>query len=311
MEIDIIQSKAIQSDLMELWKTGGGKVYDLGFKSLRGAYGIMRGTCTDWSGFPVSGKTELVYEIAVIMTEFYGWKHLIYMPDAGSAAEIVSDLIEKFSKKTFKNFYYDRDGNKVECLNRITEKEIYKWEPHVMHYFNILTKKNISKRFTPKEIWDYAAKNKEELEIDDVIVDSWNYLKHNTEGHARSDIWLEDVLSYRNQLAQESGLHFHTIVHPKSDKKTKDGKIPLPTEHDLKGGSEWFNNAKNLGIAHRVDKDAKSTDISFPKRKRMPGHYKNSATLFFDMPTRRYYELDDISGTKHFATKLEDGGFEL
>ncbi len=309
MGIDIIKDIDIKDELMHLWETGGPKVWDIGLVQFRGVYGVMPGSCTDWTGYPVSGKTELVLEINKNLTDFYGHRHLLHMPDAGTQAELTSDLIEKFSLKTFKKFYYDGEGRRHECSNRITEKEIYRWKEHVMHHFHILTKKNSTKPFTPKEIWDFAADNKKDLGIHDVVIDSWNYLRHDTEGFAREDKWLEYVLSYRNELAQSSGLHFHTIIHPHSP-KIKDGKIQIPTEHNLKGGSEWFNNAKFLNIVHRENKLATTTEIHVKKRKRAPGFYGMTAQVMFDVKTRRYFEYDNKSN-KQYAQKYNEDGFEF
>ena len=46
-------------------------------------------------------------------------------------------------------------------------------------------------------------------------------MRHDTEGFAREDKWLEDTLSFRNELAERSNMHFHTVIHPTKARKDK------------------------------------------------------------------------------------------
>ena len=73
----------------------------LGWESLDEFYSMQLGNCTDWTGFPMSGKTQVLMECLLNTSKFYGWKHLVYFPDVGSNVEIVADLIHKLTGKSF------------------------------------------------------------------------------------------------------------------------------------------------------------------------------------------------------------------
>jgi primosomal protein N' len=110
----VIQLQDIRDEVIQLYKDGGGKVYYCGFKKLAPHYNIKEGSCTDWTGYPGSGKTELLFELLKNCSEYYDHKHLIYMPDAGSNAEVIAKLLHKFSGKQFHEHYYDSLGQRQE-----------------------------------------------------------------------------------------------------------------------------------------------------------------------------------------------------
>lgn len=308
----IIQHNDIKESVIRYYKTGGGKTFYCGYKRLAKHYSIKEGGCTDWTGYAGSGKTELLLDILKNCSEWYGHKHLIHMPDAGCVEEIIGKLIHKMSGKSFDAFYYNKEGYKVEIEDRATETDVYRWLPEVLEYFKIYDpSKNRSKSTTPKQFWDYAVTNKKELGIFSAVIDSWNYMKHDTEGFTREDKWLESTLSYRNELAESSGLHFHTIIHPKSARKDKEGKIIMPDMHDLKGGSEWSNNGKTIIIVHR-EFNSDITDIKIDKAKPKIVGVRGMTCLQFDIRQGRYYELlDENGGMKRYAAPAEEKQTEI
>lgn len=243
--------------------------------------------------FTVTHNTTMLLECLKNTYEWYGHRHLIYMPDAGSNAEVIGDIIHKVTGKQFDEFYYDSDGNKVAINNRIEKDEIIKILPKILDAFKVYIpvpkKGEATKSVTPKEYWTFAAENKKELGIFSAVIDSWNYMRHDTEGFSREDKWLEDTLSFRNDLAERSKLHFHTIIHPKSAKKDKDGKIVMPDYHEMKGGSEWGNNGKSIVIVHR-DFDSNQTVVKVDKAKPKIVGVKGVTTLNYDISKGAYYE---------------------
>ena len=303
----VIKLQEIREEVIDLYKNGGGNVFYCGFKRLAPHYNVKEGSCTDWTGYPGSGKTELLFEVLKNCSEFYDHKHLIHMPDAGSNAEVVAKLLHKVSGKQFNEHYYDSDGKQQKIENRISLSEVDKYLPQVLHYFHIFNPKsaNRSKQVTPTEFWQYAVDNKNKLGLFSAVIDSWNYMKHDTEGFTREDKWLEATLSNRNELAESSGLHFHTIIHPKTAKKDKDGRVIIPDMHQLKGGSEWGNNAKSVIIVHR-ELGSYTSDIKVDKAKPSIVGIKGTTSLNYDIKQGKYFELLP-GGDKKYAEPLADG----
>jgi len=301
--MDIIKETEIKERLKEYYHTGGGTTFYLGHKTLGQFYSIKEGGCTDWSGLPGSGKTEVLLDSLKFCSRHYKHKHLIHMPDAGTPEEVIGKLIHKMSGKQFEEFYYNEKGEKQKILYRVTESDLEHYLPIVMEYFKILDPKkdNNSKAVTPKEFWQFAVDNKKELGIFSGVIDSWNYMRHDV-GPMRYDQWLEDTLSFRNELAERNRLHFHTIIHPKSGGKEK-GKTLMPDMHDLKGGSEWANNGKSIIIVHR-EFGSTVTDIKINKAKPNIVGKQGLTCLSYDLKVGAFYEFKD--GVKQFAKPIKN-----
>jgi len=299
----ILKEGDIRDSLHDYYVHGGGNTFYAGFNSLGSHYNIKEGGVTDWTGYAGSGKTELLLQILINCSKWYGHKHLIYMPDAGTNEEVVAKLIHKMTGKQFEEFYYNKKGEKVEIKNRITEAEMFKLLPTILDTFKIYVPekkegtKTRSKAITPVEYWDFAAANKKELGIFSAVIDSWNYMKHDI-GSQRQDQWLEEVLSYRNEVAESNALHLHTIIHPKAAVKDKNGKIIMPDMHNLKGGSEWSNNGKTIIIAHR-EFGSKITDIRIDKAKPKIVGIQGMTALQFDVNYGGFYEI--VNGKRQYS----------
>lgn len=296
---DILKEKDIIEPLLDLYHNGGGKTFYLGFNSLSPYYSIKEGGCTDWVGYPTSGKTELLLECLKNTAEWYGHKHLIYMPDAGSNEEVIGKLIHKMTGKQFDEFYYNSSGEKILISNRVSKKEIVDILPRIIESFKIYLPKDKkgmrSKAVTPREFWQFASDNKKELGLFSAVIDSWNYMRQDMDGFSREDKWLEDVLSFRNELAESSKLHFHTIIHPKSAKKNKEGKIIMPDYHEMKGGSEWGNNGKSIIIVHR-EFGSTTAEIKVDKAKPKVVGTRGVTSLEYDIDRGSYFEYITVEG---------------
>ncbi|NPA44809.1 MAG: hypothetical protein GXO49_04675 [Chlorobi bacterium] len=285
-------------ELVNYAKRGAIRGVDLGFKAIQEFYTMSIPGVTDWTGFPMSGKSQLLLEFLLNTSIFYGWKHLIYMPDVGNETEIMADLIHKKTGKTFDKRYQ----------NHITEKEISNAGMFIDQHFFILTKEDLKAKMSPYEFWDYAVELKKSIGIHTATIDAWKDLRHDTHLFAREDKYLEDVLSYRNALAEKHKLHIHTIIHPTRTEKDKNGFRKAPTPYDIKGGTEWFNNGKSIITVHRPqgeDKKAENiVEIYFNKIKPRSIGSVGMAELYFDVAKFRYYE--EINGKRKYARKELD-----
>jgi hypothetical protein len=143
-------------------------------------------------------------------------------------------------------------------------------------------------KMTPIEFWDLAAKLKKEEDIQTASIDSWKDLTHPYNEHGGYAQYLEFVLPYRNLIAEENGLHLHTVIHPKLPEVRS--KVPPPTTFDLKGGSEWYNSGKCMITVHREDKATNKVSIIFGKIKPRSVGTMGSIDLFFDLNKLVYYD---------------------
>jgi hypothetical protein len=258
----------------------------LGFEGMDEYYSMSLGNCTDWTGFPMSGKTQVLMECLMNTSRFYGWKHLVYFPDVGSNVEIIADLINKKTGKSFNPSAY----------NVITDDEILQAIEWITHHFKVLTRDDIKAKMTPIEFWDYAVQLKKDEGLETASIDSWKDLNHPYNDFGGYAQYLEFVLPYRNQIAEDNDLHLHTIIHPKLTEK-ENGKRSAPVPYDLKGGSEWFNSGKCMITVHREDPTYYKAELYFNKIKPRSNGKIGKHEIFFDKEKLVYFEQEQHGNT--------------
>lgn len=256
----------------------------LGFDKIDEFYSMQLGGCTDWTGFPMSGKTQVLMELLMNTSVFYGWKHLIYFPDVGNNVEIIADFIHKKTSKSF-------DPKKP---NVITDQDIEREIEWITQHFKVLTKVDVKAKMTPMDFWDMAAHIKKTEGLHTASIDSWKDLSHPYDTYGGYATYLEYCLPYRNHIAEENNLHLHTIIHPKLTEKVN-GQRSVPTPYDLKGGSEWFNSGKSMITIHRPDVMHNMVEIHFNKIKPRSIGKIGKCELHFDINTLTYYDIDVVA----------------
>lgn len=232
----------IQGDLVKYLKNGGEPGLPTGFSCLNQYYTHKQGGVTDWTGFPASGKTYFCLEVAMGLSESENKRHGLFVPDIGSEREVLQKLVKMRTGKDFDHKY----GNKI------SEAELQRALPWIMHHFVIFKKKDFKKGITPLNFWDTVCNYKDDGGVLDTgIADSWKNFSHIYQG--REDSYLDEVLSIRNELAESAQKHFHTIAHAvktelaASFSKSDNGApVPrrIPNAWDIKGGGSWFANGK-------------------------------------------------------------------
>jgi len=284
-----ITGKEILKDLNNYRETYHDKGKYLGFSNIDEHYSMQLGNVTDWTGYPMSGKTQVLMEILLNTSKFYGWKHLLYLPDVGNPTEIIADLLHKLTGKSFDNTYE----------NFIEEHEIIRELDWILEHFKVLTKEDVKAKMTPFEFYDLAASMKNEIQT--ANVDSWKDLSHPYDKFGGYATYLEVVLPYRNQIAEDNNIHINTIIHPKLTEKVN-GVRKAPSPYDLKGGSEWFNSGKCMITVHRESKDDNLAEIHFNKIKPRSIGKIGKIELRFDLNKFVYY-IDDNEERIYAAPK--------
>lgn len=262
----------------------------LGWEELHKYYSMQLGSVTDWTGYPMSGKTQVLMELLLNTSMWYGWRHLVYFPDVGNNIEIIADLLHKKTGKSFD----------PKALNTITDSEIYREIEWITHHFKVLTKVDVKAKLTPFEFWDMAVQIKRTEGLETAAIDSWKDMSHPYSDYGGYAQYLEAVLPYRNQVAEDNNLHLHTIIHPKLTEK-ENGKRKAPVPYDLKGGSEWFNSGKNMITVHREDIQDNQVFINFNKIKPRSIGKVGMIDLRFDIERFVYYQTkqNELNPNEH------------
>ena len=285
------------ADILDYREKGALRGVYLGFPELHEKYTMSLPGATEWTGIPSSGKTELLLELLLNTSLYYGWKHLIYVPDVGDKNAALAIIVEKITEKSF-------DKRKD---NYISETEVTKELDWVLHHFYILYKTDEKKKITPYEFWDMAVdlNKKTSGGIQTATIDSWKdmrrYVGANGEPIVRDDLYLEDVLNYRNTLCELHKMHFHIVIHPLKPELDKEGKRKAPTPYELKGGPTWYDMGKVQITVHRKDGTPNEVEVIVTKAKPETVASLGRVKMFFNRDIRKFYW--DYDGKKVYAKK--------
>lgn len=277
----IVEFNHIEKDLQEYHRLGAKKGVWCGFDCMAEYYTMKESGVTDWTGLPASGKTEFLLENLFNTSEFYGWKHLLCVPDIGDSVEVMAILIHKSTGKTFDKRY----------PNYIEIKDAFKACSWLMQHFFILEKTDPKAKLTPIQFWEYAVEFKKSHGIHTATIDSWKDMYHPYENHGGNYArYLSEVLPIRNMISEQHNLHFHTVIHPKTPRRNKDGKLCHPQTDDMEGGAQWNNSGKTIISVHRENYDTSVVDIQILKAKPKAVGKRGMFALNFDIVKSRYFE---------------------
>lgn len=125
---ELLSYQNTRDDLQQYREKGALRGVFLGFPFLDEHYTMALPGITDITGYPQSGKTEFLIELLLNTSLFYGWKHLLYVPDVGDKNEILANLIHKLSGLTFDKRY----------SNHISENDVDKNLQWILEHFYII-----------------------------------------------------------------------------------------------------------------------------------------------------------------------------
>jgi hypothetical protein len=292
MGLRTIKPSELREKLKTFSKRSKANLYSTCHNPIDSYYQVLLGSCTDITGYPYSGKTLFLLEILVNLSEKYGLKHKIYMPDSGDPEEVAAQIVHKYTGRTFDDRYPGLIG----------PEEIDRGIDWMDSHFDIITK-NDKERLTPYEFWDDVAAS----DYHTGVIDSWNFMKHE-----KGTEYLAEVLSYRNELAQNTKKHFFNIIHPKNPTAqdyNKDGILKAPTVHNLMGGSEWNNNGKSIIVVHKSEKEGLDYTVYFRKTKPRIVGMTGKAVIKYDITKARFF-TEDTYGNRVYSNDFEVMNFK-
>jgi hypothetical protein len=291
----IVNYESVKEDLKQYHSLGAKKGVYLGFSNMEEYYSMKTNGVTDWTGYPQSGKTQLLLECLFNTSKFYGWKHLIYAPDIGDYLEILEILIHMETGKSFNKNY----------MNYISLEEIFQSCKFIFEHFFII-EVDPSQPFstlTPVDFWNYAVEMKKTHGIQTATIDSWKDMYHDYSKYGGSYAqYLSNVLPIRNKLAEVNDIHFHTVIHPKSPVRNSKGELVVPDVDSMEGGAQWNNSGKSIICVHRASIDTKTADVKILKAKPKIVGKRGFFCLEFDVIECRYFQLN-MAGEREYAKK--------
>jgi len=107
----------VRAEFEEVYLNGYEKGVELGWQGSKDFLTIKLGTTSYWYGKPFVGKSQVINEVLVNLSRFYGWKHAILSPETGTAAEIYAELSSMYMGKSFHGDFKMNEAEKKEAMD--------------------------------------------------------------------------------------------------------------------------------------------------------------------------------------------------
>ena len=274
-------------------------------------YTVKEGCTTYIGAAPASGKTEIWFEFLINLSCIHGWKHVIFSPETGNAAEIYAELCYKYIGKPY-----------TIGENSMSQGEQVASEMFVNEHFIVIDP--IDEDLTLEKFYNLVdeIERTQEITIQTTTIDPWNELteefKHEDLG--REDKYLSRILGLARKNARKTKRHNCIINHvrdqPLTHGKTQEGVeisyYPIPSARDFAGGQVWFRKGLTVLIPWRPPTGlilndgniAQENEVHLKVAKSKPKGVSKNGTykLFLDVEKYQYY-IKDFADNKIYANR--------
>jgi hypothetical protein len=295
----------VNTELEELHSKGLQRGYSVGWDWDKFPFTIKLGTTTYLAAPPHQGKTEFWFECLINLSCLHGWKHCIFSPETGSAAEIYAELISKFVGKPYFG------ANKMKPSDKIHG------EMFINEHFVVIDP--VDEDLTIEQYYKLVddIENQQGIKFHTTTIDPWNELSEVflPQDLGREDKYLSRILQIVRKDAKKKDRHNCVINHVRDQTTIVEDGIaynPIPTAKDFAGGQVWFRKGMGMGIiwrppyglADRMGVDYKSNQTIFKVAKSKPKgtSVKGLYNFYLDLDSYRYY-MEDSTGKRIYSDR--------
>lgn len=221
------------------------------------------------TGYPSSGKSEFIDEMAERLNMRYGWRFAYFSPENAPLAYHASKLIEKFTGKHFDQ-------------KHLTFGEYKQVKEHLEHNFFFIAPSD----YKVDTILDKAKYLVRRKGIKALVIDPYNRLEDERGGMKETD-YISQLLDRLTIFAQRYDILVILMAHPSKPAKNRDGKIAPPTLYDISGSAHFFNKT-DFGIVVHRDYLNNTVEIHIEKVKFKHLGQRGIALMKYNIDNGRY-----------------------
>lgn len=225
------------------------------------------------TGYPSSGKSELLDAILVNMFLLHGWKTLYFSPENFPIEMHICKIAEKITGKAIIELTQEESRAVLTKIN-----SHYSWmdpdEPELDAILEIAT----------KEVKDNG--------LDCLVIDPWNNVDHKR-GQTMVHEYLSSALAKVLRFCRKHNIFCAIVAHPKTPIPDKNGNYPEPDLYSISEGAMWRNKADYGLVVHRPDQSRNRVKTMLQKRKFKWMGTPGTREMDYDMRTGRFKSVED------------------
>tara|TARA_R100000781_G_scaffold115021_1_gene88535 strand:- start:3478 stop:4428 length:951 start_codon:yes stop_codon:yes gene_type:complete len=192
-----------------------------------------------FSGYPQSGKSEIINYLSILRAYHYKDKIMMYSPETNTA-ELVLNLCQAYLGKNVNPLYGDtcKQDEMNKALEFISNHFAFLENNDEMPTINSLVDK----------FEDYVEKG-----FNNFIIDPLNWVVESNAGESNMYQYLKLTLTILKQFAKNNDSIMTYIEHPKTPSLSRANIKPRANSYSLAGGTMHFNKTDCMVIMHRLD----------------------------------------------------------
>jgi len=277
--VGLHNANVYDQQFVDLYEKGQAKGASTGFVSLDKLIQIPTGMLNVVTGFPSSGKSDLVDQICINLAQSNNWK-TVYCSFEKPPELHMAQLAQKIVGKPF----FDGPTPKMDEEER---DFAFKW---INEHFLFMD----YRRDGPSEIegiLDVASAAVMRMGCRILVIDPYNYI--NVSQSLRETDAISQMLTTVQLWAKEHDAHVFFVAHPtKISPDRRSEKKTVVTGHDIAGSAAWFAKA-DLGIsAWRHPRDETPPEVHVWKVRWSWLGRNGHCSLNFDRATGRWSDVD-------------------
>lgn len=263
----ILKPAEIRKDILEK-KKDHKKTFPTALGRLDDYIKLAKGYFMVVTGYPSSGKSEVVDAILMNMALLYGWKTIFYSPENWPISTHVIKHIERYVGKEIEHASKSEIETGIDFCN-----EHFTWiandNPTIDEVLSLIESDRLPKQ-------------------DVLVIDPWNGLNHDYTQERMSHRYLEKTLSKISSFARRNNILVIIVAHPKNPQRTKEGIYLPPTLYEISDGAMWRNKCDYGVVVHREDLTSNETTIYIQKIKQKWMGQCGVTTLEYHLESGRY-----------------------
>ena len=289
----------MEEQLITLRNNGLKKGAYCGWESLYEYYSLKEGSTTYIVAPPAVGKTSIISELTMNLSEYEGWKWVIFSPEVGSPKDLFAELLWVKLRKPFLKYDKNKDAkeDEVKAAIKFVKEHFFIIDP--IH-------SELNEHVYFKTIRD--IQDKYNVKINGTVIDP--VTDFDISGNQR-DLALGRFLTSIRKFSSSYGIHSILAFHTKNmgyvTGKTIDGEerryLPPATMFDVAGGemasrkgmfilSLWRPPYGIIDPETNLPYPTNETRVNILKAKPKSIGKIGTIKLYYDALSSRYYELN-------------------
>jgi twinkle protein len=273
-----------------------------GIFQLDNHFTIRKGFMYCFTGWPGSGKSEFLTQLAIIQASKKGRKTAIYSPESYPVEDFIDSVVHCYlGKTTDKRF-----------PNVCSEAEYIQAIEFVDKFFYFLDWKETPDVFKVIEAFKFLNKKGAEF----FIVDPFNSLV--TDGESSNlAVAIKNNLTNFKRFTSQNKVVTCLVEHPKTPTEPKEYDN-IPNNRNLFGGTMWWNKV-DVGVSvHRPNRHDKNDDQVIIQTWKVKNQHLNGTPgeviIHYDFKSRQYFGdrqrvKEPPLGFKPYYEKKDDAPF--